>query len=49
MKPGYKVKITLNSAKGKETFYEQFGFKVRPNDDAGAGMDQWLINDGAYL
>ena len=42
MKPGYKVKITLNSAKGKEPFYEKFGFKVRPNDDAGAGMDQWL-------
>ena len=42
MKPGYKVKITLNSAKGKEAFYEKFGFKVRPNEDAGAGMDQWL-------
>ena len=42
MKPGYKVKITLNSAKGKEAFYEKFGFKVRPNDDAGAGMDQWI-------
>ena len=45
MKPGYKVKITLNSAKGKEPFYEKFGFRVRPNDDAGAGMDQWLINE----
>ena len=22
--------------------HEKFGFKVRPNDDAGAGMDQWL-------
>lgn len=42
MKPGYKVKITLNSAKGKEAFYEKFGFKVRPNDDVGAGMDQWI-------
>jgi hypothetical protein len=28
MKPGYKVKLTLNSAKGKEPFYEKFGFKV---------------------
>lgn len=45
MKPGYKVKLTLNSAKGKELFYEKFGFKVRPNDDAGPGMDQWLIMD----
>ena len=43
MKPGYKVKLTLNSAKGKEPFYEKFGFRVRPNDDAGPGMDQWLI------
>ena len=45
MKPGYKVKITLNSARGKEPFYEKFGFSVRPNDDAGAGMDQWLIKE----
>ena len=45
MKPGYKVKLNLNSAKGKEPFYEKFGFKERPNDDAGAGMDQWLIFD----
>lgn len=47
MKPGYKVKLTLNSAKGKEPFYEKFGFRVRPNDDAGSGMDQWLIMDEA--
>ncbi len=47
MKPGYKVKLTLNSAKGKEPFYEKFGFRVRPNDDAGPGMDQWLIMDEA--
>ena len=43
MKPGYKVKLTLNSAKGKELFYEKFGFKVRPNEDAGPAMDQWFI------
>ena len=42
MKPGYKVKLNLNSAKGKEPFYEKFGFKIRPNEDCGAGMDQWL-------
>ncbi|MBO4346089.1 MAG: GNAT family N-acetyltransferase [Lachnospiraceae bacterium] len=42
MKPGYKVKLNLNSAKGKEPFYEKFGFKIRPNDENGAGMDQWL-------
>lgn len=45
MKPGYKVKLTLNAAIGKEPFYEKFGFRVRPNDDAGPGMDQWLIYD----
>ena len=42
MKPGYKVKLTLNASKGKEPFYEKFGFRQRPNEDAGAGMDQWL-------
>ena len=45
LKPGYKVKINLNSAKGKESFYERFGFKVRPNEDSGAGMDQWFTAD----
>ena len=42
MKPGYKVKLTLNSAKGKEAFYKKFGFRERPNEDAGAAMDQWF-------
>ena len=45
LKPGYKVKMNLNSAKGKESFYERFGFKVRPNEDSGAGMDQWFTAD----
>ena len=43
MKPGYKVKLTLNSSVGKEPFYEKFGFRARPNEDAGAAMDQWII------
>ena len=42
MKPGYKVKLNLNSAKGKEPFYEKLGFEERPNENNGAGMDQWL-------
>ena len=42
MKPGYKVKLNLNAAKGKEPFYEKLGFRIRPNEGAGAGMDQWL-------
>ena len=43
IKPGYTVKLNLNSAKGKEPFYEKFGFAERPNEKLGAGMDQWLI------
>jgi predicted N-acetyltransferase YhbS len=42
MKPGYKVKMCLMAALGKEPFYEKFGFEVRPNDRLGAGMDQWF-------
>ena len=42
MKPGCKVKLTLNSSRGKEPFYRKFGFRERPNEEAGAAMDQWL-------
>ncbi|MBQ3796740.1 MAG: GNAT family N-acetyltransferase [Butyrivibrio sp.] len=42
-KPGYKVKMCLMAAKGKEPFYKKFGFDERPNEKLGAGMDQWLI------
>lgn len=45
MKPGYRVKLNLMSAKGKEEFYKKFGFDVRPNDNFGAGMDQWICMD----
>lgn len=47
MKPGYKVKICLLAAKGKESFYEKFGFSERPNDKLGAGMDQWFEFESA--
>ena len=43
MKPGYRVKMCLMAAKGKEPFYEKFGFEVRPSESFGAGMDQWFI------
>ena len=43
MKPGYMVNLNLNSAKGKEPFYTKLGFVERPNEEAGAGMNQWLI------
>ncbi|SHJ00801.1 GNAT family N-acetyltransferase [Pseudobutyrivibrio xylanivorans] len=43
MKPGYMVNLNLNSAKGKEPFYAKLGFIERPNEEVGAGMNQWLI------
>lgn len=42
LKEEWKIKIVLISAKEKEAFYEKFGFCVRPNADAGAGMHLWL-------
>lgn len=44
-KPGYKVKMCLLAAKGKEPFYRKFGFGERPNEKLGSGMDQWIIFD----
>lgn len=35
-----KTTIGLMAAKGKEKFYEKFGFVVRPNDFQGPGMIQ---------
>ena len=32
------IRTYLGAAKGKEPFYEKFGFKTRPNEDLGAGM-----------
>ncbi len=39
--PGDKIMFILGAAKGKEAFYEQFGFKKRPNDFNGSGMSMW--------
>ena len=39
---GQGISVNLMAAKGRETFYEKFGFKVRPNENRGAGMDQWI-------
>jgi GNAT superfamily N-acetyltransferase len=33
--------IGLHSAKGKEPFYEKFGFTNRPTDNLGSGMTMW--------
>lgn len=42
LKPDYKAMVSLMSAKGKEEFYEKFGFEKRPTDRLGCGMCQWL-------
>lgn len=42
LKPGWQVKLMLMAAKGRESFYEQFGFVQRPNENAGAGMEKYL-------
>ena len=42
LKSGYKVMLSLSSAKGKESFYEKFGFIKRPTEDKGHGMYQWI-------
>ena len=46
-KPGWRIKIVLVSAKGKEPFYEKFGFRLRPNETDGAGMQLWVEDTGA--
>jgi len=40
--PGQAKYITLMAAKGKEGFYEKFGFVRRPTDELGPGMTQWI-------
>ncbi len=35
---GTSVMVLLMSSKGKEEFYEKFGFRRRPNDNEGCGM-----------
>lgn len=42
MGEGYAVKLFLMAAKGRESFYEQFGFARRPNDCFGAALDMWV-------
>ncbi len=38
LQPGWAVSQELISSKGREPFYEKFGFEQRPNDWDGAGM-----------
>ena len=44
LRPAYRAMISLSSAKGKEGFYNKFGFLNRPNEDVGCGMYQWIEN-----
>jgi N-acetylglutamate synthase-like GNAT family acetyltransferase len=40
MEDGETVFVCLMAAKGRESFYKQFGFKERPDEEFGAGMSQ---------
>lgn len=42
LKDGQSMMISLMAAKGKEPFYQKFGFESRPNEDFGCGMHCWL-------
>lgn len=42
LQAGWRIKIVLVSAKGKEPFYKKFGFIERPNECDGAGMNLWI-------
>jgi GNAT superfamily N-acetyltransferase len=39
---GQNIFVNLMSAKGRESFYEKYGFVKRPNEKYGAGMSQWI-------
>ncbi|MDR1693554.1 MAG: GNAT family N-acetyltransferase [Oscillospiraceae bacterium] len=46
LKDGYTIQVDLMSAKGKEGFYEKFGFVKRPDNVYGCGMTQRLEKKG---
>ena len=41
LREGWRIKIVLVAAKGKEDFYRSFGFEARPGETGGAGMQLW--------
>ena len=41
LKEGWRVKIILLAAKGKDDFYKKFGYEIRPNENDGPGMQIW--------
>ncbi|MBX4261692.1 hypothetical protein KTC96_11195 [Clostridium estertheticum] len=42
LKEGQSVFANFMSAKGKESFYSEFGFSERPNESMGCDMSQWI-------
>ncbi|MBN1429804.1 MAG: GNAT family N-acetyltransferase [Anaerolineae bacterium] len=40
--------VALMAAKGRESFYEQYGFVQRPNDRLGCGMTIFWADDTAH-
>ena len=40
---GERIMFILGAAKGKEQFYEKFGFKMRPNEYSGHGMSMYVL------
>ena len=40
LKEGETIFVNLMAAKGRESFYKQFGFDERPNETLGCGMTQ---------
>lgn len=44
LKDGQSIMVSLVAAKGKEPFYQKFGFVSRPNEDFGCGMHIWVRN-----
>ena len=45
----FTVMVILVSAKGRESFYNQFGFITRPSEKYGAGMTQWINNNNVVV
>lgn len=43
LKGGQRILFNLMAAKGRESFYKQFGFLERPAESVGAGMTRLIV------